>query len=330
MSNILVTGGCGYVGSNLINFLVKKGHFVRSIDIIEPVNPIENVEYIKGSICNKDLVDKSLREIDFVYHNAVYIPFLARKKKVYEVNIVGLTNLLDNCIKNSIQKVIITSSSSVLGKCEKIPIENDRKSAPKDFYGKVRDLAESIALSYVKKGLQIIIFRPHLIIGPGREGIFGNIFKKITQGKNLWLPKSIKYFHQLVNIKDFVDALWRALDYSQSDIFNIGGETNFTLEELIKDSISRIESKSKIKIIPHVFFKCSELIDNLFGYSLLGAHRILTFRNGFVFENSYIREKLNWNPRYSDYETWIDCYDSYLTKHCDQVSRYSGIFTNSK
>jgi UDP-glucose 4-epimerase len=251
VSNFLVTGACGYIGSALAETLVKKGHFVRSIDVIDPVKPLTNVEYLTGSIGDKERVNKALKNIDFVYHNAVYVPFFSDKKKMEEVNINGLENLLEGCLKNSIKKVIITSSSCIFGNKAEMPIIKGSKPTPTDMYGHIRLMAEDLALSYVGKGLDIIIFRPHLIASAGREGIFTMIFDKIAQNKDLWLPKSIKYPHQFIHINDFIDALYSALEYSKSETFNIGSETTFTLEELILESIAKINSKSKIKIIPN-------------------------------------------------------------------------------
>jgi UDP-glucose 4-epimerase len=309
VSNILITGACGYVGSALAAALVNKGHKVRSMDVIDPITPINGVEYIKGSIDDEEAISKVLKNVDFVYHNAVYVPFFSNREKMYDININGLEKLLEGCLYNSIKKVIITSSSCIFGNKAEMPIKHDCVPKPTDMYGNIRLLAEGVASTYISKGLNIITFRPHLIASAGREGIFTMIFDKIVNNKDLWLPSSIRHPHQFIHINDFIDALYSALEYSQSETFNIGSETRFTLEQLIMESIKKANSTSKVKIIPNLILKSSELIDKLFGCSIFGSHRILTAENGFVFDCSYVKEKLNWKPTYSDYDTWFDCFD---------------------
>lgn len=309
MANFLITGACGYVGSALAQMLIDKGHSVKSVDVIEPLKPINNVKYIKASIIDKEVISEALQDVDFVYHNAVYVPFFSDKNKMQEINIEGLRTLLQSCLDNSVKKVIITSSSCMFGKNKEMPINNDTKPIPVDFYGNIRLMAEEVALCYANKGLNIITFRPHLIASAGREGIFKIIFEKIINNKNVWLPSSIKFPHQFIHIKDYISALYNVLEYSKSDTFNIGSNTSYTIEQLVIESIKKINSKSKIRIIPKFVLQISELLDKIFKCSILGSHRVLTAEKGFVFDNSYVEEKLNWKPKYSDYDTWFDCFD---------------------
>ncbi len=318
MSSFLITGGCGYVGSALAEYLAKKGHKVRSLDLIDPAKPIDKVEYIKGSISSKETIDKALKDIDFVYHNAVYVPFFSNKEKMYEINIKGLQNLLEACVENSINKVVITSSSCIFGNKAQMPIRHSSIPEPTDNYGHIRLLAEDVAALYAGKGLNIVTLRPHLIASAGREGIFSMIFSKIAENKDLWLPESIKHPHQFIHINDFVNALYSALEYQKSETFNIGSETKYTLEQLIQESIQKVNSKSKIKIIPSYILKASQMIDKLFGCSILGSHSILTAKNGFVFETYYVKEQLNWKPEYSDHDTWFDCFDWFYENYKKQ------------
>lgn len=311
MYNILITGACGYVGGALAESMINKGHFVRSIDIIDPAKPINGVEYLKGSIDDKELMDRALQNIDYVFHNAVYVPFFSDNQKMEDININGLDNILKGCLKHSVKKVIITSSSCIFGNQADMPILNDSKPIPTDIYGQIRLKAEELASSYIKKGLSIITFRPHLIASAGREGIFTIMFDKIKNNKVLWLPKSIKYPHQFIHVDDFTDALYKAVEYPKSETFNIGSETKYTLEQLILESIKKVNSKTKVRIIPSFVLKISEVIDKLFKCSMLGSHRILTAKNGFIFDCSDVIEKLNWKAKYTDYDTWFDCFDWY-------------------
>jgi len=132
---ILVTGGCGFIGSHLVDELVKKGHRVRVIDLLEPQVHLskpsylnKDVEYIFEDIRNKDKLKKALRGIEVIFHQASQVGV---GQSMYEVeryishNCSGTAVLLDLIIntKNKVQKIIVASSMSIYGegayRCEK-------------------------------------------------------------------------------------------------------------------------------------------------------------------------------------------------------------------
>ena len=81
MSNVLVTGGCGFVGSHLVALLKKKGFFVRVLDIRVPANPIQDVEYRQGSILEIQDIQSALKDMEYLYHVAANPNLWAKNKR---------------------------------------------------------------------------------------------------------------------------------------------------------------------------------------------------------------------------------------------------------
>ena len=94
MPTHLVTGGSGYVGEAIINNLHKLGQKVISLDVIENKNKLKNVEYIKGSILDSNLLEIIMRKVDYVHHNAALVPLTKSGDLYREVNVLGTKNLL--------------------------------------------------------------------------------------------------------------------------------------------------------------------------------------------------------------------------------------------
>lgn len=130
MSRFLITGGAGFIGSHVVEGLIKKGHFVRVLDNFSSGREenlkevIDKVELICGDIRNKDTCLKATKDIDFVSHQAALrsVPkSLANPHEYNEVNIEGSLNLLKASVKNKIRLFVFASSSSVYGEVKVFP-----------------------------------------------------------------------------------------------------------------------------------------------------------------------------------------------------------------
>ena len=113
---VLVTGGLGFIGRHLVDLLLAEGHSVRILDIAEPTNPLPEVEYIRGSIVDRDLVRQSMEEVQLVFHLAAIAGLWARRKSDFiTINQLGTRNVLEAASENSsLEKVVHTSTESIL------------------------------------------------------------------------------------------------------------------------------------------------------------------------------------------------------------------------
>ena len=130
----LITGGAGFIGSNIAQKLIKEGHFVRVLDNFSSGKE-ENLEFakglgkdkfelIRGDIRDKDTCDKACQEIDYVLHQAALrsVPKSLKDPESYnDVNINGVLYMLQACSKNKVKRFVFASSSSVYGDTDKFP-----------------------------------------------------------------------------------------------------------------------------------------------------------------------------------------------------------------
>jgi len=196
----LVTGGTGFIGSNISELLVKRKFNVKIFDnnsrgSISKIKDFKNkVKFIKGDIRNKKALNNALKNTDAVIHLA-YVngtkKFYTEPVKILEIAVKGILNVLECCIENNIKELYLASSSEVYQTPNKIPTdENEMLKIPDIFnprysYGGGKILTELMGIHYGKKYFKkLIIFRPHNVYGPnmGNDHVipeFINRFKKI-------------------------------------------------------------------------------------------------------------------------------------------------------
>ena len=138
---ILVTGGAGFIGSHVVDMLVKKGCTVRVLDDlssgafrnIEDHMVNDRVNFIHGSILDQDVVTKALRGVNQVVHLAaiVNVPFsIVHPELTYEVNVHGTKVLLDQCVKKGVERFVFASSCAVYGEASYVPIDEVHPTEP--------------------------------------------------------------------------------------------------------------------------------------------------------------------------------------------------------
>ena len=169
MANYLVTGGAGFIGSNIVEELVRRGDKVRVLDNFitgkkENIEPFLNrIELIEGDIRDRKALDSSMRGVDFVIHQAalrsvaksVEDPFMSN-----EVNVFGTLNLLVAARDNKVKRVVYASSSSAYGDVKKFPQKETDHASPISPYGVSKLAAENYCVTFAKTfGLETVSLR---------------------------------------------------------------------------------------------------------------------------------------------------------------------------
>src|SRR3990172_1870509 len=168
---ILVTGGAGFIGSHLTDYLIKKGHNITVLDDLsggfrENVNP--RAKFVKGSVTDEKLVDKLVKDKDIIYHLAAYAAeglshFIRRFN--YTNNLIGSVNLINSSIRHNIERFVFTSSMAVYGS-GKPPFNEETVPNPEDPYGISKYAVErDLAVARETHGLNFTIIRPHNVYG---------------------------------------------------------------------------------------------------------------------------------------------------------------------
>lgn len=182
MSRILVTGGSGFIGSALVNALVRDGHSVRVFDDNSRGNPgrlakvADDIEFIAGDIRDPDKVEKAAHGMDEVHHLAFVNGtgfFYRQPDFVLDVGVRGMINVIDACRKHKVGTLILASSSEVYQTPSKIPTDESTTLTipdplnPRYSYGGGKLISELMAINFGRKYFErVLIFRPHNVYGP--------------------------------------------------------------------------------------------------------------------------------------------------------------------
>jgi len=261
----LVTGGTGFIGSNIAKLLVKKNLNVKIFDNNSrgSINKIKNlkkkIKFIKGDIRKKNSLNAALKDTNAVIHLA-YINgtknFYKDPVKVLDVAVKGIVNVIDGCIKNNIQELYLASTSEVYQTPNKIPTNEEEPLKIPDIFnprysyacGKI--LTESMGIHYGKKFFKkLIIFRPHNVYGPsmGYDHVIPEFIKrfKLLRGNKFKIQGTGDEIRSFIHIDDFVNAFNLILIKGKHlNIYNIG--TNERIR--IKDLAYKISKICKKKI----------------------------------------------------------------------------------
>tara|TARA_Y100001970_G_scaffold199595_1_gene242775 strand:+ start:10207 stop:11172 length:966 start_codon:yes stop_codon:yes gene_type:complete len=259
MTNILVTGGTGFLGSNLVSRLITENHQVTVFDnnfrgSFENLNKNQNLKLINGDIRNIDQIAKSLENIDVVFHLAFINGtkyFYQNPSLVMEVGIKGMINLLDSIKKFDVKKIILASSSEVYQNPKDIPTKENVECIipdvqnPRYSYGGSKMINELLLLHHENtKLIDKIIFRPHNIYGPkmGWEHVIPELIKKIYVASNNLKNKSCaieiqgsgRETRSFCFIDDAIDSLLILKDKGKdNEIYNIGNDYEISILKLI-------------------------------------------------------------------------------------------------
>ena len=262
--NILVTGGCGFIGSHLVEMLVKNGNKVTCFDRYNPNNHwgwLENsdvkddIEVILGDIRDFDSVHNVIKGAELVFHLAalIGIPYSYVSPLAYiRTNIEGTYNVLESARLQNTDQVITTSTSETYGTAQYVPIDEDHPLIGQSPYSATKISADQIAYSYFRSfDLPVKIARPFNTYGPRQSSraIIPTIITQIIEGKGEIRIGNTSPTRDLTYVLDTCGAIIEIAKQSEfmGDVVNIGTNSEISIKELI----TKIESISgkKVKIV---------------------------------------------------------------------------------
>jgi nucleoside-diphosphate-sugar epimerase len=262
----LVTGGTGFIGSNICQLLVNANHSVKIFDnnsrgSISKIKKIKRkIKFIKGDIRNKESLKRALKNTDAVIHLA-YINgtkyFYSNPVLILDIAIKGILNIIEACIKNRVKELYLASSSEVYQTPQKIPTDELEPLKipdifnPRYSYGGGKILTELMGVHYGKKYFKkLIIFRPHNVYGPdmGSDHVIPEFIKrfKTLKRKKFKIQGTGNEIRSFIYIEDFIDAFKLILKRGKHlNIYNIGTSEKIKIKELAF-RLSRIFKKKII------------------------------------------------------------------------------------
>jgi nucleoside-diphosphate-sugar epimerase len=325
---ILITGGSGFLGINLIRFLQARGYkdlvILDFADFTYPEH--DSITFIKGDIRDRNYVSKALHGIDWVIHCAAALPSY-KANDIYTTDIDGTRILLEESLKLPIKRFVHISSTAVFGIPDHAPLLEDDPLIPVGPYGIAKIKAEEICLEYRKKDMIIPIIRPVTFIGPERLGVWSLLYDWAKEGHNFPLIGNGKNRYQLLDVEDLCEVILLCLtkdEKNANDTFNVGSDRFTTMKEDYQ-AVLDYAGKGK-KVIP---FPSAPVIWTLRFLEFLKLSPVYKWvyeianRNCFV-NSERAKTKLGFSPKYSNKETLVRNYNWYC-QNLESFSNASGV-----
>ncbi len=231
----LITGGAGFYGINMIRYLLRYGHQVRSLDIASFDYPDvkDQIDIIQGDIRDKATVDRAMQNVDIVIHAAAALP-LYKPEDIYSTDVDGIRIVLQSAYEHRAERVIHISSTAVYGIPDHHPLAEDDRLDGVGPYGEAKVMAEIVCKEYRSRGMCVPILRPKSFIGPERLGVFALFYDWAKDGKNFPMIGSGDNRYQFLDVEDLCAATYLAATRDctlANDTFNIGAKEFTTMKE---------------------------------------------------------------------------------------------------
>jgi len=267
MSRILVTGGCGFIGSHVAEQLLTRGHTVTVLDDLSGgfvENLVDGIKFVRGNITDRELIDRLFNEgrFEYVYHLAAYAaeglsPFIKRFN--YNNNLIGSVTLINAAINHEVKCFVFTSSIAVYGSNPDLPLREESDARPDDSYG-VAKLAVELELRTCKRlfDLDYIVFRPHNVygerqnIGDKYRNVVGIFMNQLLQNKPMTIFGDGEQVRAFSYIGDVAPVLADAIDVpaAYNEVFNIGADRPYSVNTLAAVVAEAMEVEPRITYLP--------------------------------------------------------------------------------
>ena len=248
----LVTGGAGFIGSNLVDYLVSKGHKVIVLDNFctgkkrnLSHHKKKNVKIIKIDISTNKKLNKYFKNVNYVFHLAGLANVnesLKKPNKFFKSNVTGTYNIILASKKANIKKFIFTASASCYGIPNKFPTSETDKIKILHPYASTKWQAEKLIFSWVKKynfpanSLRLFnVYGPRLNLIGAYKAVFGIFLSQKLKKKSLTITGNGDQTRDFVHIKDLVRALYMASKSKRvGQIYNVGSGKETKINKIAK------------------------------------------------------------------------------------------------
>lgn len=291
---ILVTGGAGFIGSNLVDRLVGLDAEVTVVDDLytgdlSNIDSRESIEFVRGSVTDPDLMNELVRKADVVFHIACRNIILSTKSPYddFQVNVWGALNVLLAARNHSIERVIYSSSASVYGNASYLPINEDEGLRPLNPYAASKHSAENYCIAFYESfNVPVTILRYSNVYGIKQSplnpycGVISKFMECIKKGEAPKIHGDGEQTRDFTFIDDVTNAtiLAAVSPKAEGEVFNVGSGKETSVNELA----TKVIETSNIEIKPQYVDRRD--IDNV-------RRRVLNIER--------IRKSLHWVPETS-------------------------------
>jgi UDP-glucose 4-epimerase len=245
---ILVTGGAGFIGSNLVKRLSLDGHEVTVLDNLLSgyrcnIDPFPGVRFVEGDVREEAAVADAIKGAEVVFHLAASV---GNKRSIdhpitdAEINVIGTLRVLEAARRNGVRKIVTSSSAGIFGELKTLPIREDHAVEPDSPYGCTKLCKEKECLAYAKLyDIEAVCLRYFNVYGPNqRFDAYGNVIPifafKMLRGEVLTIFGDGEQTRDFVNVHDVVQANIKAAHaVGVSGAFNLGSAERITINALV-------------------------------------------------------------------------------------------------
>ena len=264
MGKILVTGGAGFIGSNVVNSLLSAGYRVSIIDNLctenfDVINLVKQrgAEFTQGDIRDQDAVEKAMIGCDHVIHLAAQTSVaysIQHPEETHQINVIGTQLVFDTAINNGIKKIILASSAAVYGNCNNLPLDEDDACELLSPYASSKWENEKQILGLRNKGIQAVALRFFNVYGPGQkaDGGYAAVIPKfidmMVNGKAPTINGDGLHTRDFVHVDDvsklilsIIENEWSAVD---NHAYNVATGIKTSLLDLVTSIKKGLENNS--------------------------------------------------------------------------------------
>jgi dTDP-glucose 4,6-dehydratase len=270
MTRILVTGADGFIGSHLVEELVRQGRSVRAFVYYNsfdhwgwldsaPANVRDSIEVVAGDIRDRHFVENAMKGCSSVLHLAalIGIPYSYHAAESYvDVNVHGTLNVVEAARAHGLEKVVVTSTSEVYGTAQFVPITEDHPLVGQSPYAATKIAADQLALSYHKSfGVPVAIARPFNTYGPRQSAraVIPTIITQLATGSPKVKLGALRPTRDLTFVSDTARGLIAIHDSPNSvgEVINLGTGFEISIGGLAKLIAEVMNTKIELETEPH-------------------------------------------------------------------------------
>jgi len=244
----LVTGGAGFIGSNIVAELLAQGHDVTVLDNLlsgyrSNLDPFPQVRFIEGDVRDPAAVSEAVQGAEVVFHHAASV---GNKRSIdnpledAEINVLGTIQVLQGCREAKVRKIVTASSAGIFGELVTMPILEDHPIEPDSPYGCTKLAKEKLCLAYAKLyDIEAVCLRYFNVYGPNqRFDAYGNVIPifvfQMLRNEQLTIFGDGEQTRDFINVKDVVQANLKAAQaVGVSGAFNLGSASRITINRLV-------------------------------------------------------------------------------------------------
>jgi len=329
VKRVFITGGAGFLGINLIRYLLERDFEVVSYDLAEfdyPEKDDPRVTIAKGDIRHYDDVYAAMKGCQLAVHCAAALP-LYTPEDIRSTDVDGTYHVMKSAFRQKLDRVVHISSTAVYGIPDHHPLREDDQLIGVGPYGEAKIAAEKVCQEARDQGLCVSVLRPKSFVGPERLGVFALFYEWAREGRGFPILGNGKNLYQFLDVDDLCQAIHLCLTLPKektNDTFNIGAKKFGTMKDDYQAVLDKAGFGKKIKCLP-----AGPAIFILRILEALHLSPLYKWVYETAAKDSYVsidkaEKVLKFKPQYSNEDALIRNYDWYLA-HYQDYQNMSGV-----